>query len=92
MQEGIVTKSTGSWYTVRLHTGEDLACRIIGKFRIDDKRLTNPIAVGDQVRVEKEEGEEDTGVIREILPRRNYVVRQSPRKKHALHLIASNID
>ena len=49
------------------------------------------MAVGDKVKliVEKEEG---TGLIKEILPRQNYVVRQSPRQKHNLHLIASNID
>ncbi len=54
-------------------------------------QLTNPVAVGDKVKliVEKEEG---TGLIKTILPRQNYVVRQSPRKKHNLHLLASNID
>jgi ribosome biogenesis GTPase len=31
-------------------------------------------------------------MITAIGPRRNYVVRQSPRQKHDLHLIASNID
>jgi len=39
--------------------------------------------------VEKEEG---AGLIKTILPRQNYVVRQSPRQKHNLHLLASNID
>jgi len=53
--------------------------------------LTNPVAVGDRVRFVLEK-EEDTGLIREILPRQNYVVRQSPRQKHNLHLLASNID
>lgn len=92
MQEGTVTKSTGSWYEVRTAPGEYIACRIGGKFRQEDKRLTNPIAVGDQVRIETEVDDEGTGVIREILARKNYVVRQSPRKKHSLHLIASNIN
>lgn len=92
MLAGIVTKSTGSWYNVRLSDGTIIACRIGGKFRQDDKRLTNPIAVGDQVRIEIEKVEEESGIIREILPRDNYVVRQSPRRKHDLHLIASNID
>lgn len=32
------------------------------------------------------------GVIKKILPRENYVVRQSPRQKHNLHLLASNVD
>jgi len=67
-------------------------CRIGGKFRQDDKRLTNPIAVGDQVMIEIADDEQKAGDIRKILPRKNYVVRQSPRRKHDLHLIASNID
>jgi ribosome biogenesis GTPase len=31
-------------------------------------------------------------MIRKILPRRNYVARQSPRQKHNIHLLASNVD
>jgi ribosome biogenesis GTPase len=92
LQEGIVIKSTGSWYQVRVASDEVWNCRIIGKFRTEDKRLTNPIAVGDVVQVETDDHESETGIIRAINPRRNYVVRQSPRKKHALHLLASNID
>ncbi len=65
--------------------------RIIGKFRLDGKRLTNPVAVGDEVEVEVDEKDE-TATIKSILPRRNYVVRQSPRRKHDLHLLASNVD
>lgn len=89
--QGIVIKSTGSWYQVRMPDGSVMECRIIGKFRQGELKLTNPIAVGDEVRVEKE-GDEGNGVIKEILPRRNYVLRQSPRRKHDLHLLASNID
>ncbi|PSR10027.1 MAG: ribosome small subunit-dependent GTPase A [Bacteroidetes bacterium] len=92
MQAGIVFKSTGSWYQVRLADGTMVPCRIGGKFRQDDKRLTNPIAVGDQVMIEIADDEQKAGDIRKILPRKNYVVRQSPRRKHDLHLIASNID
>jgi len=92
LKEGIITKSTGSWYNVLLADESSVACRIGGKFRKEDKRLTNPIAVGDKVLIEIEQGEEGTGMIRKIFPRQNYVVRQSPRKKHALHLLASNID
>jgi ribosome biogenesis GTPase len=91
MLEGTVIKSTGSWYSVQLDGGDYVDCRIIGRFRLDGKRLTNPVAVGDRVRLELE-GEEQMGIIREILPRKNYVVRQSPRKKHELHLLASNVD
>ncbi len=31
-------------------------------------------------------------IIKSIYPRKNYIVRQSPRKKHNVHLIASNVD
>jgi ribosome biogenesis GTPase len=70
--------------------GQVLECRIVGKFRLNGVPLTNPIAVGDQVKVLPEG--EGQGLIKEILPRTNYVVRQSPRQKHNLHLLASNID
>ncbi len=91
MVTGTVIKSTGSWYNVRPDTGgEALQCRIIGKFRLDDVPLTNPVAVGDRVEVEIEQ--QGQGLIKKILPRRNYVVRQSPRRKHDLHLLAANID
>lgn len=94
MQQGTVIKSTGSWYRVQLQaSGEILDARVAGRFRKQDKQLTNPIAVGDVVKVEiDEDSDEVTGAIREIAPRKNYVVRQSPRKKHQLHLLASNID
>lgn len=68
-----------------------LDCRIVGKFRLEGQKITNPVAVGDRVEVERSE-KEDNGTIRNILPRRNYVVRQSPRRRHDLHLLASNID
>ena len=42
--------------------------------------------------VSMEPGEEKTGLIKKIVPRRNSVVRQSPRQKHHLHLLAANVD
>ncbi len=91
MQTGTVIKSTGSWYSVRLDaSNEVLQCRIVGKFRLDDIPLTNPVAVGDSVEVQPEGAEQ--GMIKKILPRKNYVLRQSPRRKHDLHLLAANID
>ena len=92
MQQGTVIRSTGSWYNVRLGSGQTVDCRIVGKFRLGKMKLTNPIAVGDEVKLEIENEDEGTGLIKEILPRRNYVVRQSPRRKQHLHLLAANID
>lgn len=89
MKQGIVIRSTGSWYEVRLEDGSVVPSRIRGKFRIEGLKITNPVAVGDRVGVIIDD---NTGFITEIKPRENYVVRQSPRKKHQLHLLASNID
>jgi len=90
--QGTIVRVTGSWHDVRLENGEILPCRIIGKLRLEDIRTTNPVGVGDQINVEMDGGDNSKGIITEVLPRRNYVVRQSPRKKHELHLLASNID
>lgn len=92
MQKGIVIKSTGSWYQVKVADGKVWQCRIIGKFRLDGLKLTNPVAVGDEVEMEIENNDEHIGIIKQILPRKNYVIRQSPRKKHDMHLMASNVD
>lgn len=66
--------------------------RTVGKLRLLDKKLTNPIGVGDHVQYEMEVGEETNAIITGISPRKNYIVRQSPHNKHLLHLIAANID
>lgn len=92
MIKGIVIKSTGSWYNVRLEDGSIIQSRIAGKIKLDDLKLTNPIAVGDEVSLEMEDSDEIRGVIKAISLRKNYVVRQSPRKKHQLHFLASNVD
>lgn len=87
---GRVIKSTGSWYTVKTEEGL-INSRLRGKFKQDDLKLTNPIAVGDYVDIEIEPGQASS-VINEILPRENYIIRKSTRKTHFSHIIASNID
>ena len=89
---GTVTKSTGSWYAIRGENHELYMARIVGKIKLLDNKTTNPIAVGDQVDFEIEDPKEGTAVITSVRPRTNYVVRQSPRKRHQLHVLASNID
>ena len=88
----LVYKSTGSWYSVKNQAGDFLNARIKGIFKIDEISSTNPIAVGDEVEIELENEIENTAVIVDILPRRNYVNRQSPRHKHQHHILAANLD
>ena len=86
---GLVMRSTGSWYDVLTEDGTVIPARIRGKFRLDDIKETNPIAVGDRVVMDFENNE---AMISEILDRENYMVRQSVKKAHQAHVIASNID
>ncbi|MDP2087860.1 MAG: ribosome small subunit-dependent GTPase A [Flavobacteriaceae bacterium] len=89
--QGIVTKSTGSWYVVRTEAGLYTRCRIRGKFRMEGIKSTNPVAVGDVVDFELEP-QKDTGVINHIHPRKNYIIRKSVNLSKQTHIIASNID
>ena len=86
---GIVMRSTGSWYEV-MHEGNRLQCRIRGKLRLKGIRSTNPVVVGDVVRVE--EDEQGGYVISAIEPRRNYIIRRASNLSKESHIIAANID
>jgi len=87
-----IYKSTGSWYTVKDEAGQWHNARMKGIFKIDSITSTNPIAVGDEVEIDVEDEAENTAIIIEIHPRRNYINRQSPRTKHQHHIVASNLD
>ncbi len=89
--EGRVVRSTGSFYTVQLINGQFIECRLKGKFRLRDLKNTNPIVVGDRVSVLLDSVHE-TGVIEEIHPRTNYIIRKSTRSSRGIHILAANID
>lgn len=91
MKEGLVIRSTGKFYTLKEKGNNELRTATIrGKFKLKGFKLTNPVAVGDEVSFTVED--DGIAVIEKIHNRKNYVVRQSPRKKHYLHLLAANID
>ncbi|MGK7390008.1 MAG: ribosome small subunit-dependent GTPase A [Candidatus Cyclobacteriaceae bacterium M2_1C_046] len=87
---GRVLKSTGSWYEVLLENGDIIECRTRGKLRLEGFETTNPVAVGDLV--ETEEKEKGSCQIMDILPRKNYIIRKSIKKKSQSHIIAANMD
>lgn len=89
--QGLVIKSTGSWYQVLGSDGNSYDCRIIGKFRTKDIKTTNPIAVGDEVTIELEPDQE-TAIIKKLKPRKNYIIRKSINLSKQGQIIASNID
>ena len=89
--KGIVQKSTGSWYRVLCDDGLPRDLRVAGKVRLHELNTTNPIAVGDEVTVStRENGGEK--MIEDISPRQNYIIRQSPKKRGARHILAANLD
>lgn len=89
---GLVMRSTGSWYDVRSNEGTIMQCRLKGKFKIKGLKVTNPIAVGDKVVYEMEDEVRNAGIISDILPRENYIIRQSVHKTAHGHLLATNLD
>lgn len=90
MINGVVYRSTGSWYDVKLEDGTFIKSRIKGKFRTKGLRTTNPLAVGDYVHLIKN----DIGeyIVYEIQERKNYIIRKSVNLSKEAHIIASNID
>ena len=88
---GFVIKSTGSWITVRTSEGQIVNCKIRGTFRLKDIDATNPIAVGDEVDFEIPAGD-SAGVITNIHPRKNYIIRKSVKLSKQVQILAANID
>lgn len=89
-RRGMVVRTTGSAYEVRLEEGDIVTAVIKGNFRIRGIRTTNPVAVGDQVKVVR--ATDDVWYITEIMPRRNYIIRRASNLSKESHILAANID
>lgn len=96
MREGLVIKTTGSWYTVEDKDGNTFDCKVKGNFRIKGIKSTNPVAVGDKVSFTLSQNNQyhsiKTGWITSIKDRNNYIIRRSPNLSKQSHIIAANID
>ena len=95
--EGVATvvKNAGSHFLLSpLPAWEAFPAVLRGKVRLGRSAATNPVAVGDRVRYEIE-GEatlEHPAVIKEVLPRDNYLIRRSTNLSRQAHVIAANLD
>lgn len=91
---GLIVRSTGSWYDVRLDDGTDIRARIRGRFRLDALEIdeTNPLAVGDVVRLRMDD--DGVGLVTAIEPRENQLSRRAAGRKAAIreHVIVTNVD
>lgn len=89
MQKGRVIQSTGSWYHV--DTGNEvIESRLPGRFRLENKEVTNPIAVGDWIDVTL--NDDGSGNIEKIYTRKNYITRQATHGKKGEQILVSNLD
>lgn len=88
--DGVVIRSTGSWYDVMV--GDDLVpSKIRGKFRLAEDDVTNPVSVGDRVKLRL--SPDETGLITEIYERKNKLSRRAAgRRVGREHIIVTNID
>ncbi|MCI1681192.1 MAG: ribosome small subunit-dependent GTPase A [Bacteroides sp.] len=87
---GLVIKNTGSWYLVKTDEGKVVECKIKGNFRLKDIRSTNPVAVGDYVKITQ--SQEDIAFINEIEDRKNYIIRKASNLSKQSHILAANLD
>lgn len=88
--DGLVIRNTGSSYIVKTDDNREVACKIKGHFRLKGIRTTNPVAVGDNVRIA--ESPDTSAYITEILPRKNYIIRRASNLSKEAHIIAANLD
>ncbi len=91
LEKGVVLKSTGSRYKVLNGEGIIINCSIKGKLRIKEFRTTNPIAVGDNILFEIDR-KTNSGIITEVLDRKNWILRKATNLSKHSQIIAANID
>ena len=89
-KSGLVIKNTGSWYLVKTEDGE-IECKVKGNFRLKGIRSTNPVTVGDRVKILLS-SEGTAAFITEIENRKNYIIRRSSNLSKQSHIIAANLD
>ena len=87
--KALVLKSTGNLYRLCTDDGKLVQARLAGKLRLDAKKSTNPVVVGDYVEIDSENEE---AVISKIHPRKNYIIRKSLNLSKQTHILAANLD
>lgn len=90
--KGLVVRNSSNSYIVEdSDTMQEVVCSIKGRFRLDNIRTTNPVAIGDMVEYDTDDST-GSSVITAITPRRNYIIRRSTNLSKESHIIAANVD
>lgn len=96
--EATVVKNAGSHYLLsQLPVWGPFPAVLRGKIRLGEGGSTNPVAVGDRVVFEIPDGAPQPdlshpALIKDVLPRSNYVIRRSTNLSRQNHIIAANVD
>lgn len=90
--QGLVVKSTGSWYNVLSDKGVLFQTRLKGKMRLAGMDTANPLSVGDKVICEGNIDDIDNITIKALLPRKNYIIRKSNKLSKQRQVLAANLD
>lgn len=85
----LVLKSTGNLYRLCTDKGDVIMAHLAGKIRLELRKTTSPLVVGDNVEVEQSN---DGALITKIYPRKNYIIRKSLNLSKQTHILAANID
>ena len=85
----LILKSTGNLYRVCTDAGDVFMANLAGKIRLELRKSTSPVVVGDYVEVEQAK---DSALITKIYPRKNYIIRKSLNLSKQTHILAANID
>jgi ribosome biogenesis GTPase / thiamine phosphate phosphatase len=85
---GVVMNGTGGVWTVRTTEGSQHQATMRGRLKQEG---ADKIAVGDDVRLEREDRGE-SWVIAEIFPRRSRLARRAPGGAHGERVVVANID
>ncbi|MCS6916755.1 MAG: ribosome small subunit-dependent GTPase A [Chitinophagales bacterium] len=86
---GIIMRSTGRWYNVRLPDGRIVQATLKGKMRLSNHHATNPVCVGDRVSLICQNSDY---LIADVHERTNCIVRQAARDQATIQLLAANLD
>jgi ribosome biogenesis GTPase len=85
----LILKSTGNLYRVCTDAGDIVMANLAGKIRLELRKSTSPVVVGDYVEIEQSG---DSALITKIYPRKNYIIRKSLNLSKQTHILAANID
>ena len=92
--EAVVVKNAGSHFLLsELPRWAPFPAVLRGKVRLERSGATNPVAVGDRVEYVLDGPVADElhpAVIKDVLPRSNYVIRRSTNLSRQSHVIAAN--